>query len=114
MIDLDEEWTPKKQLWCSLGAILATTSVNFTSWRRIAEWLEVYTYIWPDKRVLVPQVVDAIYRRTSKDAHSVYLMAIKLRDIESLYTEREQLVIAEIINRNLRLPKDPKTVVQFL
>lgn len=100
MIDLDEleEQLEGHKLYCWFGVALITRRINYAEWRIITTKFRLFSYVLPGDRSCSANLVDVVYYiYKCNDLSFLVAAGMLLRNIESHYTEQQQLAILDII-----------------
>lgn len=103
MIDLDEllELPSTTELYCRFGVALIIRKINYAEWRKLVTGFHLFVYINPSARTINPDLIDWVYIKY-KCADLSFLVAagMLLRNLETHYTEVEQLRMIEILQNS--------------
>lgn len=107
MIDLDllesvtgtDESNSKELLYVNLGLHLCSGSLTCDNWIRLTRWLGVANYVLPRDRVLLRPLFDTLLDLRWPDVFAVGLLK---GTIESSYTETQQVLLNQIIQKSIR------------
>jgi hypothetical protein len=104
VLDLDalESRDGSFDLYCHFGCLLLSNRITYIQWDKLVRGFNIHQYILPDYRRALEELLDLGWQANKKTSAMLLQYALRMKDIETHYSETHQLRMTEIMYLHLR------------